>query len=94
MRFKTDENLPKEIAELLTKSGHDAIRVDEQGLAGVADPGNRSHPDPPVGENCSSRKQRFGQNSGVWKGFPPSFGRSCDLRSRRSFSPWRERSRI
>ena len=39
MRFKTDKNLPKEIAELLTQSGHDAIRVDEQGLAGVADPG-------------------------------------------------------
>jgi len=39
MRFKTDENLPKEIAEHLTKSGHDAVRVDEQGLAGVADSG-------------------------------------------------------
>ena len=39
MRFKTDENLPKEIAELLIQAGHDALRVDEQGLRGVADPG-------------------------------------------------------
>jgi len=39
MRFKTDENLPKEIADLLTQSGHDAMRADEQGLAGVPDPG-------------------------------------------------------
>ena len=39
MRFKTDENLPREVAEYLVQSGHDALRVDEQGLAGVADPG-------------------------------------------------------
>ena len=32
MRFKTDENLPQEIAGLLTQAGHDAVRVDEQGL--------------------------------------------------------------
>ena len=39
MRFKTDENLPREVADYLVQSGHDALRVDEQGLAGVADPG-------------------------------------------------------
>lgn len=39
MRFKTDENLPREVADLLGQAGHDAKRVDEQGLAGVADPG-------------------------------------------------------
>ena len=39
MRFKTDENLPSEVAELLAQAGHDALRVDEQGLSGVADPG-------------------------------------------------------
>ncbi len=39
MRFKTDENLPREVAEHLVQSGHDALRVDEQGLMGVADPG-------------------------------------------------------
>ncbi len=39
MRFKTDENLPREVAEFLIESGHDALRVDEQGLGGVADPG-------------------------------------------------------
>jgi predicted nuclease of predicted toxin-antitoxin system len=39
MRSKTDQNLPREVAELLVQSGHDALRVDEQGLAGVADSG-------------------------------------------------------
>jgi predicted nuclease of predicted toxin-antitoxin system len=39
MRFKTDENLPREVADFLVQSGHDALRVDEQGLSGVADPG-------------------------------------------------------
>jgi predicted nuclease of predicted toxin-antitoxin system len=39
MRFKTDENLPAEVAELLNQAGHDALRVDQQGLSGVADPG-------------------------------------------------------
>ena len=39
MRFKTDENLPREVADYLAQSGHEALRVDEQGLAGVADPG-------------------------------------------------------
>jgi predicted nuclease of predicted toxin-antitoxin system len=39
MRFKTDENLPREVAEYLVHSGYDALRVDEQGLKGVADPG-------------------------------------------------------
>ena len=37
MRFKTDENLPREVADILVESGHDALRVDEQMLAGVAD---------------------------------------------------------
>ncbi len=39
MKFKTDENLPREVADILVQNGHDALRVDEQGLAGVADPG-------------------------------------------------------
>ena len=39
MRFKTDENLPREVAEILAQHGHDAVRVDEQGLAGFADSG-------------------------------------------------------
>ncbi len=39
MRFKTDENLPREVSEYLVQSGYDTLRVDEQGLAGVADPG-------------------------------------------------------
>ncbi len=38
MRFKTDENLTRDIAELLVQAGHGAVRVDEQGLGGAADP--------------------------------------------------------
>jgi predicted nuclease of predicted toxin-antitoxin system len=37
MRFKTDENLPVEIAALLRQQGHDAVTVGDEGLAGVAD---------------------------------------------------------
>ena len=36
MRFKTDENLRREVAEYLIQSGYDVLRADEQGLAGVA----------------------------------------------------------
>src|SRR4051794_35502672 len=39
MKFKTDENLPREVAEVLIQAGHDALRADEQGLAGEPDPG-------------------------------------------------------
>jgi predicted nuclease of predicted toxin-antitoxin system len=39
MRFKTDENLPREVADYLIETGHDALSVDAQGLAGVADVG-------------------------------------------------------
>ena len=39
MRFKTDENMPREVADYLRDCGHDAMRVDEQGLNGVVDPG-------------------------------------------------------
>jgi predicted nuclease of predicted toxin-antitoxin system len=38
MRFKVDENLPVEIADLLPRQGHDAVTVSEQGLVGIADP--------------------------------------------------------
>ena len=34
-----DENVPAEVAEFLNQAGHEALRVDEQGLSGVADPG-------------------------------------------------------
>lgn len=37
MRFKTDENLPVEIAEFLRQHGHDAVSVEDEGLAGFAD---------------------------------------------------------
>ena len=37
MRFKTDENLPIEIAELITDQGHDALTVEDQGLGGTPD---------------------------------------------------------
>ncbi len=39
LRFKIDENLPKEVAELLNAQGHDALTVREQGHVGMPDPG-------------------------------------------------------
>lgn len=38
MRFKVDENLPIEIAELLRDAGHDALTVQEQHLGSSIDP--------------------------------------------------------
>lgn len=38
MKFKVDENLPAEIAELLIRSGHDAKTVNEEQLKGIDDP--------------------------------------------------------
>jgi predicted nuclease of predicted toxin-antitoxin system len=38
MRFKIDENLPVELAELLREEGHEANTVLEEGLGGRADP--------------------------------------------------------
>jgi hypothetical protein len=35
MRFKVDENLPKEAAELLMTGPHDAVTVNEEGLQGI-----------------------------------------------------------
>lgn len=39
MRFKLDENLPLELAELFRRSGHDAQTVLDEGLAGARDAG-------------------------------------------------------
>jgi predicted nuclease of predicted toxin-antitoxin system len=36
-RLKVDENLPDEIAELLSDHGHDAVTVADQGWEGLAD---------------------------------------------------------
>jgi len=36
-RFKVDENLPDEIAELLRSRGHDAVTVVDQGWCGLPD---------------------------------------------------------
>ena len=38
MRFKIDENLPVEIADLLIQAGHEAETVLTEGLGGTADP--------------------------------------------------------
>ena len=38
MRFKTDENVPALVAARLAAAGHDALRVDEQGMNGASDP--------------------------------------------------------
>jgi predicted nuclease of predicted toxin-antitoxin system len=37
MRFKVDENLPREACDLLNRAGHDATSVGQQGLAGADD---------------------------------------------------------
>ncbi len=37
MLFKTDENMPKSVAELLTQAGHPTMRVDEQAMTGFVD---------------------------------------------------------
>jgi len=39
MKFKTDENLPAEVAALLVRAGHDAMRIDEQEMSGATDSG-------------------------------------------------------
>lgn len=37
MRFKADENLPEEVAELLRSAGHDAHSVLDEGIGGAPD---------------------------------------------------------
>ena len=37
MRFKLDENLPLQLKELFTESGHDAVTVLDQGIGGAPD---------------------------------------------------------
>ncbi len=46
MRFKIDENLPPEVAELLRQEGHEDLTIFEQGL--------RSHTDPEVIAVCQA----------------------------------------
>jgi predicted nuclease of predicted toxin-antitoxin system len=38
MRFKVDENLAIEVAEVLRAAGHDATTVNDQGIGGAHDP--------------------------------------------------------
>ena len=38
MRFKFDENLPKEMAALFSEAGHDAVTVLDQQMGGQEDP--------------------------------------------------------
>lgn len=49
MRFKVDENLPREASWILGEAGHDAITVMEQGLGG--------EPDPRIYEICRSERR-------------------------------------
>lgn len=37
MKFKIDENLPIEVAQLLREAGHDVFSVHDQGLVGTKD---------------------------------------------------------
>jgi predicted nuclease of predicted toxin-antitoxin system len=38
VRFKVDENLPVEVAEILRTAGHDAATVNDQAVGGASDP--------------------------------------------------------
>lgn len=49
MKFKTDENLPVEVAHLLRQEGHDALSVIDQQLAG--------RPDADVAVMCQSEQR-------------------------------------
>lgn len=49
MKFKTDENLPVDVAELLRAAGHDAETVVEQQLGG--------HPDTDVAAVCRAEQR-------------------------------------
>ena len=49
MRFKIDENLPRDVADLLRQHGYDAMTVFEQGMSG--------QPDEVVTQTCQ-REQR------------------------------------
>lgn len=49
MRFKLDENLPVQCVDLLREAGHDALSVQDQGLAGA--------PDPQIAETCGLERR-------------------------------------
>jgi predicted nuclease of predicted toxin-antitoxin system len=49
MRFKVDENLPAEVAELLRAAGHDALTVLDEKLGG--------RPDPAIGQVIKDEKR-------------------------------------
>ena len=49
MRFKVDENLPVEVADLLRAAGHDALTVLDQKLGG--------HPDRTLGDTVRDEKR-------------------------------------
>ena len=48
LKFKVDENLPTEAAELLANAGHDAMTVNDQGMVG--------QPDADVAAVCPTRR--------------------------------------
>jgi predicted nuclease of predicted toxin-antitoxin system len=37
LRFKVDENLPRDVAETLIGGGHDAVTVPQQNMGGATD---------------------------------------------------------
>lgn len=49
MKFKTDENMPVVVAEILARRGYDAISVVDQNLAG--------HPDLNVAQVCLAERR-------------------------------------
>lgn len=49
MQFKIDENLPFEVAEVLSNAGHDALTIHDQQMVG--------HPDPQVAAVCQAERR-------------------------------------
>ncbi len=66
MLFKTDENLPEDIADLLKQQGHDAITVPGQQMAG--------QPDIQVAQVCQNERRALvtlDLDFGDIRAFPP-----------------------
>jgi predicted nuclease of predicted toxin-antitoxin system len=67
MRFKVDENLPVEVAEILRRDGHDAATVRDETLSG--------HPDPHIAVACQQEGRTlitFDTDFADIRTYPPS----------------------
>jgi predicted nuclease of predicted toxin-antitoxin system len=67
MKFKIDENLPVEVAELLREAGHDAITIHDEKLVGADDDEIA-----PVFRNEERAFMTFDLGFGDIRSYPPS----------------------